>query len=33
MGRRFEPQSDHHALQREIEDWFAQTVHQPRHLK
>ena len=33
MGRRFQPQADHHALQREIEAWFAQSVHQPRHLQ
>lgn len=33
MGRRFEPQADHHALQREIEAWFAQAVHRPRHLQ
>ena len=32
LGRRFEPQADHHALQREIETWFAQSVHRPRHL-
>lgn len=33
MGRRFEPQADHHALQHEIEAWFAEAVHRPRHLQ
>lgn len=33
LGRRFEPQADHHALQREVEAWFALSVHRPRHLQ
>lgn len=33
MGRRFSPQPDHVALQREIEAYYAGAVHVPRHLQ